>query len=32
VQILGQQMTTAVFLVKAAGGDYQPGTPPTTQR
>jgi NodT family efflux transporter outer membrane factor (OMF) lipoprotein len=33
VQILGQQMTTSVFLVKAVGGDWNhPATAPTAQR
>lgn len=33
VQILGQQMTTSVFLVKAVGGDWNhAATPPTAQR
>ncbi|MEQ6349531.1 efflux transporter outer membrane subunit [Ralstonia pseudosolanacearum] len=33
VQILGQQLTTSVFLVKAAGGDWShPAEPPTARR
>jgi len=33
VQILGQQLTTRVFLVKAVGGDWShPATPPTAKR
>ena len=33
VQILGQQLTTSVFLVKAVGGDWNhPTTPPTAER
>lgn len=33
VQILGQQLTTSVFLVKAVGGDWShPAVPPTARR
>ncbi|CAJ0810098.1 efflux transporter outer membrane subunit [Ralstonia flaminis] len=33
VQILGQQLTTSVFLVKAVGGDWNhPATPPTAKQ
>ncbi|AMP40453.1 RND transporter (plasmid) [Ralstonia solanacearum] len=33
VQILGQQLTTSVFLVKAVGGDWNhPAVPPTARR
>ncbi|GAQ29669.1 efflux transporter outer membrane subunit [Ralstonia insidiosa] len=33
VQILGQQLTTSVFLVKAVGGDWNhPTTPPSAKR
>lgn len=33
VQILGQQLTTSVFLVKAVGGDWtHPATPPTAKQ